>query len=427
MKVANHQKAHGVDHHMQIETVKERVRASIFKKYGVDNALQSKEIKEQIKKKNIETYGVENVFMSGDIQKRIRKTKIEIYGTEHPTQNTTVQSRRKQNSLMKYGVDHHMKVRSIREHQQRKLKEAFDSPEYVKKWFSKTEVSLREALSKRFPDLVVEFNNRKKIGRELDLFFPQHNLAVEVNGVYYHSTEFKSKTAHLDKLAACQDSNLQLMQFWDYQIESNLDLVVSMIGAKCGLTEKTVYARLTTLSVATNAESRQFFSENHLAGPAVGFWCMGLKDRDGSFISMMLVGRCRFSKKYDFEIVRFATKQNVSVVGGFSKLLKAFDLQGSLVSYADRMISNGNVYTKNGFTFSHASKPSYFYAKAGKRKFSRYETQKHLLPKILGDQFDPSISETENMMKSGYHKVYDCGNMVFVKQPSTRQNLQPAP
>ena len=45
---------------------------------------------------------------------------------------------------------------------------------------------------------------------------------------------------------------------------------------------------------------------------------------------------------------------------------------------------------------------------------SRMQAQKHKLKDLLGDVFDASLTEQENMTIAGWHRVYDCGNMVFV-------------
>lgn len=46
-------------------------------------------------------------------------------------------------------------------------------------------------------------------------------------------------------------------------------------------------------------------------------------------------------------------------------------------------------------------------------KFSRHECQKHLLSKLLGDGFIQEQSEAENMVRNGYRRIYDCGDIVY--------------
>jgi len=58
------------------------------------------------------------------------------------------------------------------------------------------------------------------------------------------------------------------------------------------------------------------------------------------------------------------------------------------------------------------ARPNYWYLKDG-QVHSRLQFQKHKLAKKLID-FDPNLSEKENMQRNGYKKLQDCGNMVFV-------------
>ena len=53
----------------------------------------------------------------------------------------------------------------------------------------------------------------------------------------------------------------------------------------------------------------------------------------------MTFGKTRFSKKYEWELLRFCSKLNYHVVGAAGKLLSYFEKTyqpKSLVSYADR-------------------------------------------------------------------------------------------
>jgi len=132
-------------------------------------------------------------------------------------------------------------------------------------------------------------------------------------------------------------------------------------------------------------------------------------------VAMMSFGVPRFNEKYKWELLRYASLKNLTIVGGASKLLKSFKTSniGSIVTYAKKEYSEGNLYKVLGFTLLSNGSKSYYYLK-GDEKISRYQAQKHKLKDLLGAQiFDPALSERENMTKAGYLKVPERGSITF--------------
>jgi hypothetical protein len=73
-------------------------------------------------------------------------------------------------------------------------------------------------------------------------------------------------------------------------------------------------------------------------------------------------------KEIRWEMLRFCSKDGVTVVGGASKLFKAFVSEcspESVLSYANLDISNGGMYEALGFEFSRLTGPSYTWVKLG--------------------------------------------------------------
>ena len=134
-------------------------------------------------------------------------------------------------------------------------------------------------------------------------------------------------------------------------------------------------------------------------------------------VALMTFGAIRYGKKPGYELLRYATTKNTTVVGGFSKLLKHFTrthCPERIVSFADRRWSFGNVYETNGFSLAWASAPNYFYFRPEDPHTlkSRVVFQKHKLPSLL-ESFDPKKTEFENMSDNGWDRVWDCGNLVY--------------
>lgn len=101
------------------------------------------------------------------------------------------------------------------------------------------------------------------------------------------------------------------------------------------------------------------------------------------------------------------------VVGGASKLFKYFInvyQPKSVVSYADRRWSFGNLYNKLGFGFEHYSKPNYYYVIKYKRR-NRFNFRKSILVKKYNCPND--MSERDFCKLKKWYRIYDCGCGVY--------------
>lgn len=265
---------------------------------------------------------------------------------------------------------------------------------------------------------VVLNNHRKTLGKELDIYIPSQNLAIEYHGLYWHSDQLlESKGVnpiihHSQKMKLANDNNIRLLQFFEDEWLTKKNIVKSVILSKLGLYSQRVYARNTCVKVVPINDARLFLNENHLQGFAIGKH-IGLY-KDDELLAIMTVGRSRFDNTH--ELIRFASKLNTQVVGGFTKLLKHAKIMlgvDTLTTYADLRYSDGNTYKKNGI-FVKNTAPGYFWVDRSKNlRINRFNTQKHKLPKLLGNKFDPALSEAKNMEYAGYIKIYDCGNAVY--------------
>ncbi|AWY10148.1 Hef-like homing endonuclease [Vibrio phage VP-1] len=251
-------------------------------------------------------------------------------------------------------------------------------------------------------------------GQELDFYIPHTKLAIEINGCYWHSDKYKSPTYHKDKTDICRKNGVTLLHFTDHQLNYKFDIVKSIIEHKLDLSER-IYARACDLKPVDFNEAQQFLEENHMQGKCVASHNIGLYYKE-QLVSLMTFAVPRFDKQHQYELIRFCNRIGHTVVGGASKLYKHFvnNVSDSIVSYASLERSQGGVYEALGMNLISTSKPGYQYIRADSPKvISRYQAMKHKLPNLLGDGYDPTLSERDNMVKNGWHKVYGCGNLVY--------------
>lgn len=105
-------------------------------------------------------------------------------------------------------------------------------------------------------------------GKELDIYIPDRNIAIECNGIYWHS--LKSKTYHYDKWKACQEKSIQLITVWEDQIINKPEIVRSLVLSKLGIYKERIQARKCIVRNVTSKEVSEFLITNHLQG--VGEW-----------------------------------------------------------------------------------------------------------------------------------------------------------
>ena len=253
--------------------------------------------------------------------------------------------------------------------------------------------------------------------QELDIYIPEKKIAIEFDGLYWHSEEEKpDKNYHLNKTLSCEKQGIHLIHIFENEWLTKQEIVKSRLKNLLGVYDKTIYARKCQIKEIDSKISKEFQEENHIQGAVNSKVNLGLYYKN-ELISLMTFGKCRFDKHHEWELLRFCNKLGYHVPGAASKLLKHFEENykpTSLVSYADRRWSQGKVYEKLGFTFSHASSPNYWYWKNPELLESRIKYQKHKLKDLL-ENFDESKTEVENMKANGYNRIFDCGNLVYEK------------
>ena len=252
--------------------------------------------------------------------------------------------------------------------------------------------------------------------KELDFYFPEHNLAIELNGMYWHSElQGRGKKYHLNKFQMCKDKNIRLLQFWDYEWINKQPIILSKIKVTLGLGDK-IAARKCKVQEIPSQQAREFLNINHLQGSHNSTINLGLI-YNNEIVEVMSFSKSRFSKKYEYELTRLCSIQNTTIVGGVNKLLSYFIKKynpNSIISYCDLRYGSGAFYEKLGFTYSHRANPNYFYFKPNTLiTYSRQSFQKHKLKDKL-ETFDPDLTEWENMQNNGYDRIWDCGNDVWV-------------
>lgn len=235
--------------------------------------------REKIKQTNLDRYGVENPMHSKLIVQKFKNAFINKYGVDNPSKSKIIKEKANQTNLQRYGVENvryaFTDIIDIIPNKNGEYKRKCPHPECnecTEKFYwsdiqlhgnrieSHTELCTRllprnkqfnqnttiELFVQRILDeynIEYEKNNRVILnGKELDIYIPSKNIAIECNGVYWHSVDCKSpknKYYHFNKWKECKDNGIELLTIWDYQIYNESEHIKDILLKKLDIIEYT--------------------------------------------------------------------------------------------------------------------------------------------------------------------------------------------
>lgn len=442
------------------ETRKKAV-ATMLNKFGTEYAIQSPLIKQRMKDNNVRKYGVENVFQVDEVKEKTINTRVEKYGVAHAMQNKTIRDKQHATMMEKYGDSFAVRTDHVKDNYKRLYGREHNRQSHIsdenltnltdRDWLLDAHHTQKRTLTDianelgvhkttvsytytdngipkiRFPQSMAEmmmsnFLNDEGIEvmrgdrsiiapYELDLYLPDFNLAIEINGIYWHSESAgKDRKYHKMKYDMCRSKGIRLLQIYDTEIASNFHMIKDKILTVLGKAKsRKIFARRTNILEVSTSEKQDFFTANHIQGGGPSSINYGL-EYDGEIVAVM-----GFINRGDhFILNRYATRCNVP--GGFTKLLTCFERKYNspeIVTFADLRWSDGTLYHNSGFILDKHLPPDYQWTD-GNRLWHKFNWRHGTGLKTLSN-YDPNLSEYENMTNHKYSRIWDCGKLRFVK------------
>lgn len=255
---------------MQNQQIKQKVRNTNKEKYGEEIYTNTTEFKQKKEQTCLDKFNTP--YPDPNIEKRIQ-TNLEKYGVEHVTQSTLFKEKSKQTCLNNYNVENFAQSKLNLEKSYNNMFRwkqiiipMFSLQEFngyhnnqLYQWkcqlcnniftttynghtkprclncfpldsgFSQKEKEPVQFCKQYFPNL--QENNRSLIKPyELDIVIPQINLAIEFNGLYWHSILQKPSGYHLMKTQKCQQQSYRLIHIWEDELQDALELLKSIFS-----------------------------------------------------------------------------------------------------------------------------------------------------------------------------------------------------
>lgn len=264
-----------------------------------------------------------------------------------------------------------------------------------------------------------ERTRRASLYREFDKF--KQTLAVDVvlipisepYGRYHYETQRRT---------AYHSGNRVIFLFED-EWRRNTELVKHKLKHYTNVSNvERIHARKCVIRSCSKEEKKALLNANHIQGNdnsqiAYGAWYNDMLVAVMTFTAPRVALGQKNKGIHNsgvWELSRFCTDVNYRIPGIASKLLKHFQRNHAwteIYSYADKRWSVGNMYHQLGFELVADNPPDYFYVIDGRRKH-RWNYRKDILKDTLHN-YDPSLTEYQNMVNRGYWRVWDCGTLKF--------------
>jgi hypothetical protein len=296
-------------------------------------------------------------------------------------------------------------------------------------WTSAGEIEIKNFIENLGYEVEKSRNRKLLIGKEIDLIIPSVKIAIEYNGLYYHTEKMgKNSTYHLNKTIECHNLGYKLIHIFEDEWILKKDLVKNKLKHLLKMNDGIrIGARKTKIKKIGVEEKSTFLNINHIQGNDSSIICYG------AYFDDILVGVMCFNNKRnmtksklgEYELTRYAIKQDYVISGLASKLIKQFIIDyspESIISFADRRWtpnSTNNLYTNIGFKLVEIIRPGYSYynSKVDRyRRFHKFGFGKNSLKRKFSN-LDFTKTEKELTSELGYDRIWDCGlfkyEMVF--------------
>jgi len=453
----------GVENISQSSIIQKTIREKSIEKYGTKHFLSSPKVRKKIKQTNIEKYGVDEIFKLKGFKEETKKIMIERYGVEYSLQSNEIKNKYKTTMLEKYKVDKPMHSTIIKDKRRLTIQSniknelmnfkefeplfalnRFRGINHIYMWKcnkcnSKFEDHLKNGHIPRCPKCYprnikidrkvnnlhewlktlnigeIQLNNKELIKPfNISIYLPNHNLAIELVSLYWHSEiQGRSKDYHLIKSLRCSAQNIQMIYIFEDEWVYKQEAVKSIIKRKLNLITNNINAKECKVGIISNKQAKAFYVINNIKSFIYNKINIALF-YNNEIVSCLSISKPRFNKNYNWEITRFSNKTDLYIINGFNKMLQYFKKEhnGSIIAYGDCRYYDSNIYENNNFEHINQSEPNYHYTNYVER-FARFKFNKKKLKKIITN-YNPNLTEWQNMQLEGWDRVWDVGNDVYV-------------
>lgn len=373
---------------------KEKLTKFPKREFGIDK----QNLQDKIKNVFSEKYGGPSPFSSDVVRKKSTQTIKEKYGVENVMHNKdfVLQNMTKHvfdgKTVLEItedsGVSYSHFINILNS-------QGLDSAMNLKKGITSIESFLMGFLNEN--NIHFRFNEwNDELSIRPDFLLPKYNLAIELDGLRWHCDLFcEQKDYHAKRSEKYRSIKFDSLFFRSDEIAKSPNIVKSIILNKLKLNREKIFARKCNILSLTTEESNSFFEENHLMGAGSGrTYALKFNNEIVSAIRVKWISK----EERLLDISRFCTKNNISIVGGYSRLIKHVEKieQPKIIqTFVDLRYGDGSYLENFGFQFANCDLSF---------QWTDFKNTYHRMVFPGNSGYD-----------HGLHKIWDCGQAKWIK------------
>lgn len=235
---------------------------------------------------------------------------------------------------------------------------------------------------------------------ELDIYIPSKKIAIEYNGLIWHSEKFKlneTATYHLNKTEECKKIGITLIHIFEDEWNKKKDVVKSKLRAILNKNDTIINASNCVIKKINSKKANEFLISNDLTNECHSGYKYGMYN-DGNLVSLMTFRRC---KKDDYRLEHFCNRKNYEITGSIEALLDHFinEVKPKKIIYKiDKRWKDGRFLEDFGFMHIKDTRPNHTYVNnSGHKRYTKSEFNKY---KTYANQ-------------NKWYRIYDCGDSIY--------------
>lgn len=281
--------------------------------------------------------------------------------------------------------------------------------------YSTTKVSiaekeLQEWIKEIYPQKVITSDRATIFPRELDIYIPDKNIAIEFNGLYWHS-EAKSDNSqrHREKFLMCQKEGISLITIWEDDWNEKPHIIKEYIKSRLfDNDDKKEFSS----EIISSEECRKFFSSHCINQFKQGSFYIGVMDSQDNLVDCSIWNKEDDGSQIMIDYAIHGMDRRACLLSMLDKA-QSFIKNSQVYVISHNDFSDNKLFSEvNGFKKIGSEEVNYMLKFKSCRVPKEYFTE----DRFINDEdlrYNSGMSLEELMELNNIYKVWDSGKTVY--------------